>query len=181
MTYLLAGLSYRRSPVAALERVALSAEELPGWLDRLALHAGGGVILSTCNRTEIYGWSDSTGSPHTADRTPRRDSRSRRDRTFRIRRSRLHRFWRGRSPASLQGGVRTRFDGNGRGRDLGTGPDRIAGSGRSRDSGATFIATVPRCAPHRTPHQAGDRRRKRPRLRSVYWSAVAQANFRGTI
>ncbi len=63
MTYLLAGLSYRRSPVAALERVALNPEELPEWLHRLALHAGGGVILSTCNRTEIYGWSDSTDSP----------------------------------------------------------------------------------------------------------------------
>ena len=63
MTYLLAGLSYRRSPVAALERVALGAQEVPVWLDRLAVHAGGGVILSTCNRTEIYGWSDSTDSP----------------------------------------------------------------------------------------------------------------------
>ena len=63
MTYLLAGLSYRRSPVAVLERVALGGEELPDWLDRLALHAGGGVVLSTCNRTEIYGWSDSTDSP----------------------------------------------------------------------------------------------------------------------
>ena len=63
MTYLLAGLSYRRSPVATLERVTLNAEELPGWLERLAVHAGGGVILSTCNRTEIYGWSDSTDSP----------------------------------------------------------------------------------------------------------------------
>ena len=63
MTYLLAGLSYRRSPVAALERVALGAEELPVWLERLAVHAGGGVILSTCNRTEIYAWSDSTESP----------------------------------------------------------------------------------------------------------------------
>ena len=63
MTYLLAGLSYRRSPVAALEQVALGAEELPVWLERLAVHAGGGVILSTCNRTEIYAWSDSTESP----------------------------------------------------------------------------------------------------------------------
>ena len=63
MTYWLAGLSYRRSPVATLERVALGAEELPDWLDRLAVHAGGGVILSTCNRTEIYGWSESTESP----------------------------------------------------------------------------------------------------------------------
>ena len=63
MTYLLAGLSYRRSPVAALERVALGAGELPVWLERLAVHAGGGVILSTCNRTEIYAWSDSTESP----------------------------------------------------------------------------------------------------------------------
>ena len=63
MTYLLAGLSYRRSPVAALERVALVAEELPVWLERLAVLAGGGVILSTCNRTEIYGWSDSIKSP----------------------------------------------------------------------------------------------------------------------
>ena len=63
MTYLLAGLSYRRSPVEVLERVAPGAEELPAWLERLAVHAGGGVILSTCNRTEIYGWSDSTESP----------------------------------------------------------------------------------------------------------------------
>ena len=63
MTYLLAGLSYRRSPVAALERVALGTGELPAWLERLAVHAGGGVILSTCNRTEIYAWSDSTESP----------------------------------------------------------------------------------------------------------------------
>ena len=63
MTYLLAGLSYRRSSVATLERVALGTEELPDWLERLAVHAGGGVILSTCNRPEVYGWSDSTGSP----------------------------------------------------------------------------------------------------------------------
>ena len=63
MTYLLAGLSYRRSTVATLERVALGTEELPDWLERLAVHAGGGVILSTCNRTEVYGWSDSTDSP----------------------------------------------------------------------------------------------------------------------
>ncbi len=63
MTYLLAGLSYRRSPLEVLERVAPGAEELSAWLERLAVHAGGGVILSTCNRTEIYGWSDSTESP----------------------------------------------------------------------------------------------------------------------
>ena len=63
MTYSLAGISYRRSPVATLERVALGPEELPRWLERLALHAGGGVILSTCNRTEIYGWADSPQSP----------------------------------------------------------------------------------------------------------------------
>ena len=72
MTYLLAGLSYRRSPVAALERVALGAEELPVWLERLAVHAGGGVILSTCNRTEIYALVRLDRIPHPADRTTRR-------------------------------------------------------------------------------------------------------------
>ncbi|MEX2377940.1 MAG: glutamyl-tRNA reductase [Dehalococcoidia bacterium] len=57
MNFLLAGLNIRHAPVEILERVSLTPHNLPQFLPRLASHAGGGVILSTCNRTEIYGMS----------------------------------------------------------------------------------------------------------------------------
>jgi glutamyl-tRNA reductase len=44
------GLSHRTAPVELRERVAVSAEELTEALQDL----GQGVILSTCNRTEVY-------------------------------------------------------------------------------------------------------------------------------
>ena len=37
-----------------LERVTVPNQDLEMHLQRLATHAGGGVILSTCNRMEIY-------------------------------------------------------------------------------------------------------------------------------
>lgn len=46
-----------RSPVDLLEKVSVQPHELRLRLEELALHAGGGVILSTCNRTEIIGAS----------------------------------------------------------------------------------------------------------------------------
>lgn len=54
MIFILAGLNIDRSPVEYLEAVAIPTRSLKGHLDRLATHAGGGIILSTCNRTEVY-------------------------------------------------------------------------------------------------------------------------------
>ncbi|MDA1296808.1 MAG: glutamyl-tRNA reductase [Chloroflexi bacterium] len=57
MQYILAGLNIDHAPVDLLEKVAVQPHELRLRLEELALHAGGGVILSTCNRTEIIGAS----------------------------------------------------------------------------------------------------------------------------
>jgi glutamyl-tRNA reductase len=56
MELVVAGLSHHTAPVGLRERVALRPQELPGALDRLVNGAGfpEGLILSTCNRTEIY-------------------------------------------------------------------------------------------------------------------------------
>ena len=128
MTYLLAGLSYRRSPVAALERVALGAEELPVWLERLAVHAGGGVILSTCNRTEIYAWSDSTESPARLielldDIASRQGAKSPDFEDHVYSATGLDA-----GAASLQGRIGTRLDGDRRGTDRGSGQESAVGS-----------------------------------------------------
>lgn len=58
MNFILAGLNIDRAPVEALESVSIPTHSLSGHLARLATHAGGGVILSTCNRTEIYALAD---------------------------------------------------------------------------------------------------------------------------
>jgi glutamyl-tRNA reductase len=50
----MAGMSIAQAPIEALEAVSVGRHELPGALGRLALTAGGGVVLSTCNRTEVY-------------------------------------------------------------------------------------------------------------------------------
>ncbi|MGY0234911.1 glutamyl-tRNA reductase [Longispora urticae] len=56
MNPLVVGVSYRTAPVSLLERVAVSADAVPGVLrDLLAQKSvGEAVILSTCNRVEIY-------------------------------------------------------------------------------------------------------------------------------
>ncbi len=54
MNFILAGLNIDHAPIEVLERVAVPTHSLKGHLGRLATYAGGGVILSTCNRTEIY-------------------------------------------------------------------------------------------------------------------------------
>lgn len=56
MDLLVAGLSHHTAPLALRERASLAPEEVPRALDRL-VHAAGfaeGLILSTCNRTEVY-------------------------------------------------------------------------------------------------------------------------------
>jgi glutamyl-tRNA reductase len=48
------GINHRTAPVEEREKVAFSAEELPDALSRLRDELGGAVVLSTCNRTELY-------------------------------------------------------------------------------------------------------------------------------
>src|SRR3972149_6324799 len=48
------GINHRTAPVEEREKVAFSAEELPDALTRLYGELGGAVLLSTCNRTELY-------------------------------------------------------------------------------------------------------------------------------
>ncbi|MDP7639383.1 MAG: glutamyl-tRNA reductase, partial [Candidatus Hydrogenedentes bacterium] len=56
MTLVVSGLSHQTSELALRERVAFSEEVLPGALLRLRkqLDGAGAVIVSTCNRSEIY-------------------------------------------------------------------------------------------------------------------------------
>lgn len=56
MSVLVVGLTYRKAPVELLERFAFDRSTLPKALHQLvsAEHVREGVILSTCNRTEVY-------------------------------------------------------------------------------------------------------------------------------
>lgn len=48
------GLNHQTSPVEEREQLAFSPDELPAALARLGKGLGGAVLLSTCNRTEVY-------------------------------------------------------------------------------------------------------------------------------
>ncbi|MBI4295974.1 MAG: glutamyl-tRNA reductase [Chloroflexi bacterium] len=50
----LVGINHQTAPVSIREKVAISADRLPDFLALLHAHVPQGVILSTCNRTEIY-------------------------------------------------------------------------------------------------------------------------------
>ena len=54
MQVLLTGLSHRSTPLEVRERVSFTGEQLPDALVHLRDEVGEGIILSTCNRTEIY-------------------------------------------------------------------------------------------------------------------------------
>ncbi len=54
MNISLVGINHEASPVALREKVAISSEQLPDALSRLRHHLSCGIVLSTCNRTEIY-------------------------------------------------------------------------------------------------------------------------------
>lgn len=54
MRVALIGISHKTVPVSLRERFAFSSEELPRALARLRRAVGNGVVLSTCNRTELY-------------------------------------------------------------------------------------------------------------------------------
>lgn len=51
----LVGVSHHRTPVEVRERVAFSREEAARLARELAADGGEAVVLSTCNRTEVYG------------------------------------------------------------------------------------------------------------------------------
>ena len=50
----LVGINHRTAPIAVREKAAIRSEELNKYLSLLREHIGRGVILSTCNRTEVY-------------------------------------------------------------------------------------------------------------------------------
>ena len=58
MHILLTGLNHKTAPLEVRERVSFSKEQLSGALPKLAERVGDGVILSTCNRTEVYAVAD---------------------------------------------------------------------------------------------------------------------------
>ncbi|HEY1434127.1 MAG TPA: glutamyl-tRNA reductase, partial [Thermoanaerobaculia bacterium] len=61
---LLLGWNFRTAALAVRERVAFSSDEVREALDRIRREGlvSEGVIVSTCNRSEIYGVSDGTGT-----------------------------------------------------------------------------------------------------------------------
>src|SRR5437764_2545647 len=54
MHILALGLNHRTAPVALRERLALDGDRLTAALASAHAEAGEAVILSTCNRTEVY-------------------------------------------------------------------------------------------------------------------------------
>jgi glutamyl-tRNA reductase len=66
MRFSLAGINHQTAPLTIREKVAISAEELPNALALLRHYTPHGVILSTCNRTEIY---TADGDGHDAEKT----------------------------------------------------------------------------------------------------------------
>ncbi|MBI2913763.1 MAG: glutamyl-tRNA reductase [Chloroflexi bacterium] len=54
MIVALIGLSHNTTPLSLRERLALGADDLPHALARVGSQTGNAVILSTCNRTELY-------------------------------------------------------------------------------------------------------------------------------
>ena len=62
MTILAVGLNHRTAPLQVRDRVAISREELEGAQRALRDRLGQGVILSTCNRLEVYSVAQSTES-----------------------------------------------------------------------------------------------------------------------
>ncbi len=57
----LVGVNHRTAPIAVREKAAIRSEELKKYLSLLSNHVSHGIILSTCNRTEVY-IADSNGS-----------------------------------------------------------------------------------------------------------------------
>ena len=54
MEFLVVGLNHRTAPLQVRERLALTKSQLPEVLKTLGNCVGQGVIISTCNRSEVY-------------------------------------------------------------------------------------------------------------------------------
>src|SRR2546426_11817295 len=64
MSIAVLGVNHRTAPLEVRERFAHAAHEVPPALERvLRAGAGGGVLLSTCNRTEFYLAEPGEGAP----------------------------------------------------------------------------------------------------------------------
>jgi len=61
MRLILVGINHNTAPITIREKVAISAERLRDSLSLLHSYIPHGVILSTCNRTEIYATSSESG------------------------------------------------------------------------------------------------------------------------
>jgi glutamyl-tRNA reductase len=64
LTLVATGLSHKTASLSMREHVSLSAEELPDALQHMGAKIGNGVILSTCNRTEVYFVTEPGRSSH---------------------------------------------------------------------------------------------------------------------
>ncbi|MDP2952424.1 MAG: glutamyl-tRNA reductase [Chloroflexota bacterium] len=67
MNLLVVGVNYRTAPVEIRERLAWSGERLNGALEKLSGYVTHGVILSTCNRTEVYTVAEKATSSRVAN------------------------------------------------------------------------------------------------------------------
>lgn len=69
LTLVATGLSHNTASLSVRERAALTAEDLPGALQHLSSKVGNGVVVSTCNRTEVYVVADTrdAGLPQALD------------------------------------------------------------------------------------------------------------------
>lgn len=65
MLFSLVGVNHQTAPVSIREKVAISVEKLGDALSQLHAYVPQGIILSTCNRTEIYA-TDSSGDAQKA-------------------------------------------------------------------------------------------------------------------
>ncbi len=54
MEFLVVGLNHRTAPLEVRERLALTKSQLPEVLKTMGSYAGQGVIICTCNRSEVY-------------------------------------------------------------------------------------------------------------------------------
>jgi len=61
MHFSVAGINHRTAPLALREKAAIGPDGLPGLLHLLRQHMQHGIILSTCNRTEVYATGNQAG------------------------------------------------------------------------------------------------------------------------
>ena len=66
MHIIASGISHRSAPVDALGALGLARNQVPGALETLRAHAGGGVLIATCSRTEAYVALPDAGAAHAA-------------------------------------------------------------------------------------------------------------------